>query len=265
MPPARRSWHESYSALQTAPAFLVSLKPSAGSDETTEGGDSIDPGLLALSGIFALAGICALWGWSYARSIERRLAAQGFDPCDAEAPSLEGDWRALTGLDASQELSLVRCRRRAAGRGALYHFTVRERPVDGRSSDDTANPGASYPAYLFNVRTPASVSRGPVTLHVLPPGSTIMRKALAGLIDIGDSRPRLEVGARPWSATIVAAHGSAGGRLDDLVPEAIQEKIARAPAHGFFIVHLANGKAGLAALPSHRDVDRQLAYLEEWV
>jgi hypothetical protein len=35
--------------------------------------------------------------------------------------------------------------------------------------------------------------------------------------------------------------------------------------HGFFIIHLRDGKAAFAALPSHRDVDLQLSYLAEWV
>jgi hypothetical protein len=220
----------------------------------------MDPGLLALIGIFALAAVCALWNFSLGRSVERRLASQGFEPCDPETPSLETAWRALTGLDPSQELRLVNCRRR----GALYHFTVRERPVHEPGLRETANPGASYPAYMFDVRNQDSLSRGAVTLHVLPPGSAILRRALAGLTDLSDSRPRLEVGPHPWSASIVAAHGSTPGKLDDLLPAAVQEKLARAAAHGFFITHLGNGKAAFAALSNHRDVDLQIAYLAQW-
>jgi hypothetical protein len=92
----------------------------------------MDQGVLALVGIFALAAVFALWNFSHRRSIERRLGAQGFEPCDAEAPSLERAWRALAGSDASQELRLVHCRRRAAGSGMLHHFTVRERPARER-------------------------------------------------------------------------------------------------------------------------------------
>lgn len=225
----------------------------------------MEPGVLALLGIFALAAVAVLWNFSHARSIERRLAAQGFEPCDAEASSLEATWRALTGGNASQELRVVRCRRRAAGWGMLYHFTVRERPARERSNNETATPGATYPAYLFDLRDRHSVSRGAVTLHVLPPGSTLLRKALAGVIDLGDSRPSLEVGTYPWSDSIIAAHANTAGKLDDLVPPAVQEKLARAAAHGFFIIHLGNGKAAFATLSNHRDVDLQLAYLAEWV
>lgn len=223
----------------------------------------MEPGVLALLGIFALAAVFALWRFSHERSIERRLAARGFEPCDKEAGTLEAAWRTLTGLDASKELRLTDCRRRGAGRSMLHHFTVRERHPD-RTTDETPNTGTSYPAYLFDLRNPDSVSRGAVTLHVLPPGSKVLRKVLAGMIDLGDSRPRLEIGTYPWSDTIVAAHGNTARKLDELVPQAVQEKLARAAAHGFFIIHLGNGKAAFAALSNHRDVDVQLAYLEEW-
>jgi hypothetical protein len=146
-------------------------------------------------------------------------------------------WRALAVRDASQELRLVHCRRR----GALYHFTVRERPARERErrTDESTNPARVLSRHLFGVRNPDSLSRGPVALDVLPPGSAVLRKLLAGVIDVGESRPKLEIGAHPWSASIVAAHG-------------------------FFIIHLANGKAAFASLSNHRDVDLQLAYLAEW-
>ena len=140
----------------------------------------------------------------------------------------------------------------------------RSRSRAGRRSP-TADPGSSNPAYLFDVRNPESLSRGAVTLHVLPPGSKVLRKLLAGLTDLGDSRPRLEVGTHAWSASIVAAHGETAGTLDDVVPAGVQEKLARAAAHGFFIMHIGKGKAAFVALPNHRDVDLQLAYLAEWV
>lgn len=223
----------------------------------------MDPGLIALVSIFALAAVFALWKVLHSRSIERGLAAKGFEPCHAEASSLEATWRALTGGDASQEQRLVNCRRRGGGRGAMYHFTVRERPAE-RSSDDTGNPWSSYPSYLFDLRDPASMSRGRVTLHILPPGSVVMRKLLAGVIGIGETRPRLDVGTHPWSSSIVAAHGDAAGKLDDVVPAAVQQKLVRATEHGFFVIYLGDGKAGFVALPNHRDVDAQLSYLREW-
>jgi hypothetical protein len=224
----------------------------------------VEPGVLALIGVFGLAAVCGLWAFLHGRSIERRLTAKGFEPYDGEVSSLEDAWRALSGSDSSQEVRIVRCRRRAAGRSTLYHFTVNLRPVESRGIDETANPGASYPAYMFDVRNPDSVSRGGVTLYVLPPGSTVLRKLLAGVIGLGESRPRLEIGTHPWSASIVAAHGDTAGTLDELVPAGIQQKLARAADHGFFILYMRSGKAAFATLSNHRDVDSQLTYLAEW-
>lgn len=224
----------------------------------------MEPGVLALVGIFALAAVFGVWGFMRGRSVERRLAALGFEPCDEEAPALEAAWRALAGCDSSQELRFARCCKRAAGRRMLHHFTVNERPEE-RTSSETTNPGATYPAFLFDLCNPDSVCRGAVSLYVLPPGSKVLRKLLASVISLSQSRTRLEVGDYPWSATIVAAHGRSADRLDDLVPAGIQEKLARAAAHGFFILHLGDGKAAFAALSNHHDVDLQMAYLDEWV
>ena len=217
-----------------------------------------------LLGIATLAAVFALRNITHGRSaIDRRLAALGFEPCEAEAPALERAWRALTGCDASQELQVVRCSGRIAGRGMMHHFTVREKTVRGPT--DTSNPAASYPAYLFDLRNAGSVARGAVTLHVLPPTSKITRKALAGAVDLNDSRPTLEIGTHPWSPSIVSARGKKGGKLDDFVPADVQEKLVRAAAHGFRIIHLGNGKAAFATVSNDRDVERQIAYLAEWL
>jgi hypothetical protein len=56
----------------------------------------MDPGLVVFVGIFALAAVFALWKFLHARSIEQRVAARGFEPCDAETTSLEATWRAPT-------------------------------------------------------------------------------------------------------------------------------------------------------------------------
>jgi hypothetical protein len=224
----------------------------------------VEPGALVFIGIFALAAICAVWVFLHGRSIERRLAAKGFEPCDEEASSLEQAWRALSVSDASQEVSLARCRRRSSGgRSRLYHFTVQTRPVEN-GADGTPNPPASYPAYLFDLRD-AGVASAAVTLYVLPPGSAVLRKLLAGVIGLGESRAKLEVGDHSWSAAIIAAYGDEPGALDRVVPAASQQKLARAADHGFFIIHLRNGKAAFATLSNHRDVDGQLTYLAGWV
>jgi hypothetical protein len=92
-----------------------------------------------------------------------------------------------------------------------------------------------------------------------------MRRLLAGAVGLSDARPRLELGDHPWRETIVAAHGDVVGRLDDAMPEAMQDRLARAAAHGFFTIHVGGGKVALAANPAHRDVDAQTTYLNSWV
>jgi hypothetical protein len=221
--------------------------------------------MLAFIGIFALAAVCALWGVLHRRSLERRLEEKGFEPCDDQASSLEGHWRTLSAADSSQQIEVTRCRRLFVGRSRLYHFTVRTRPVESRGPDETANPGASYPAYMFDLRSGGSVARSAVTLYVLPSGSTVLRKLLAGVIGLGESRPRLGIGDHSWSASIVAAHGDSAGALDDVMPGDTQQKLVRATEHGFFIIHIGKGKAAFATLESHRDVDSQLSYLAQWV
>jgi hypothetical protein len=49
------------------------------------------------------------------------------------------------------------------------------------------------------------------------------------------------------------------------VPAAVQEKLVRAAAHGFFLIHVGNGKAAFATLSDHRDVEQQIDYLSEWL
>jgi hypothetical protein len=166
--------------------------------------------ILVLSGSFALAAVAALWIFSHGRTAsERRLAALGFEPCDSDAPALERVWRALTGCEASQELHVDHCKGRAVGWGMMHHFTVRQRPARERNGDGSSQPGASYPAYLLDLRNAGWASRGAVTLHVLPPASKVTRKALNGVINLGESRSVTIRGARQSSPrTAIPAAGS---------------------------------------------------------
>ena len=226
----------------------------------------MDSGVLVLLGVSALTAVCVLWTISHRRSvIERRLEALGFEPCDGDAPALERAWRALTGYE-SQELHVDHCRGRIAGWGMIHHFIVREpADADQQPSNNTPHSGAAYPAYLFDLRDAGAVSRGAVTLHVQPLDPKGARNGSAGSIRVGDSRPNLEVGPHPWSAIIISAHGKTAGKLDDVVPLEVQEKLARAAAHGFDVIHLGNGKAAFATLSNDPDVESQIAYLSEWL
>ena len=222
------------------------------------------PGVMLL-GISAVATIFGFRHFTRRRSaVERRLAALGFKRCDSDGPALERAWRTVTRCNPSRELHVADCRGRIAGLGMMHHFTVLEQPQrlpDG----EPGRPGRAYPAYLLDLRNAASLCRGALTLHVAPPTAKITGKAAAGGIDFDDARPSLDVGTHPWSASIVAAHSEKGGRLDDLMPTAIQEKLVQAAAHGFCTIHVGNGKAAFATRSNHEDVEEQMAYLAEWL
>lgn len=222
-------------------------------------------GAYAFAGIFGLAAIVAVWNLAHRRSITQQLEDRGFHQCDADADALERGWRTATGAGAPEELKIVQCHRRAAGRGYLYHFTVRERSRRNGGGRDSDSPGASYPAYLLDLRDASWVGRPAVTLHVLPPGSKLLRKLVAGAAKLADERPLLTIGTHPWSESIVAAHGDVIGSLDDAMPAAMQEHLAKAGAHGFFTIHIGGGKAAFAANAAHRDIDAQMTYLTSWI
>jgi hypothetical protein len=226
----------------------------------------MDPGLLALIGIFVLAAVCATWNWRRQRSIERKLRALGFEPCPAAAPGLLEAWRAITrpGGDApGRDLRVGACLRRAGGWGLVHWFMVTEVRDDG--SDERANVGASYAAYLLDLPDSTGRLAAPVTLLVLPPGSRLLRGLARRTLELDPPGHPLAIGEHAWTSTIVAAYGASEGKLDAQLPPALQEKLARASEHGFFWAHLGGGKLGLAVLPGHADVDAQARYLAEWV
>jgi hypothetical protein len=219
-------------------------------------------GALAFVGIFALAAGCALWSWRVRRAGERRLLALGFTPCAADAPMLERAWRDVTRADAAHEIGVSGCLRRAAGWGMLHRFGVAERPP-GRDADAPRVP-AHYPAYLVDLRDPDSIARAAITLYVLPPGNRLARLLIEKTIALSATGAKLTLGGHPGTEPILCAYAEAGTKLDELMPVDVQQRVARAAAHGFLFVHIARGKAGFAASPAHRDVDAQLAYLTEW-
>jgi hypothetical protein len=231
-------------------------------DETTVD-PSMEIGVLAFAGMFGLAAVFAVWNLAHRRSIARQLEDRGFHTCDSEAGLLERNWRTATGAGAPEELKIVNCRRRSAGRGYLYHFTVRERRNGGDSDSDS--PGASYPAYLLDLRDASWVGKPAVTLHLLPSGSTWLRKLLVTAAKMADERPQLALGSHPWSTSIAAAHGDVTGTLDQAMPAAMQQQAAKAGEHGFFTIHIGGGKAAFSANPAHRDIDAQMAYLNTWI
>ncbi len=217
-----------------------------------------------LLGIFIVAGLFAAWNATLRGSVRRRLEALGFVPCDGEAGGLTELWHALTGsTGARRNVRLSSCLGRASGSGRLHHVDVLDL-THRDDREDRANVGASWSAYLFDLRDAKSLHAASVVLYVAQ-GSGLMRNWLRRLIEIDPPGAALEVGAHPWASRFVGAYGAKPGRLDELVPPTVQERLARAADHGFFVIHLALGKAAFSVLPGRRDVDREWAYLAEWV
>lgn len=225
----------------------------------------METGLFAFAACLGLAASVAVWSLAHRRSIGQQLEQRGFVPCDADAGLVARGWITATGAGAPEELQIANCLRRPAGRGYLYHFTVRERSRRSGSSGDSDGAAASYPAYLLDLRDASWVGKPAVTLHVLPPGSRLLRKLVVRVASRLDERPLLPVGAHPWREAIVAAHGDVRGSLDEAMPAPMQERLAKAGAHGFFTIHVGGGKAAFASNAAHRDVDAQMTYLNSWV
>jgi hypothetical protein len=216
-------------------------------------------GALVFVGVFVLAALAAASRVVHRRGLERRLQAAGFEACPADAPALARAWR---GFGGSGEVGVSRCLRRAAGWGLLHRFEVSEGPEQG--PHDEPVPGAHFPAYLLDVRDFDAVARGPVTLYLLPGGSSLARALIEKTIALAPPGAALELARHPGTEAILCAYGDRPGKLDERMPAAAQQRLARAAAAGFMRVQLADGKAGFAVLPGHRDVDAELAYLAEW-
>ncbi len=184
----------------------------------------MDIGAWVLIGLFALAAFCALWNTRVRRSATRRLAALGFERCDSEQPALESAWRALAcATGRPRDLRIGNCRRRPAAWGMLHDFDVHDATHGNDRGRDRVHVGAAYSAYLLDLRDPESVHRGPVTLYVLEPDAAVLRALIRGVIAAGEPGAPLETSSQPWTRSILAAFGSTAGKLDDVIPPAIQE------------------------------------------
>ena len=222
-------------------------------------------GVWVLLGIFAIAGLFAAWNATLRRSVRRRLESLGFRACDGETSGLTQAWQALVrSTGARRDMRLSSCLERASGSGRLHHVDVQDL-THRDDREDRVNVGANWSAYLFDLRDARSVHASSVVLYVAQSGSGLLRTWLRRLLDIDPPGAALEVGAHPWASRFVGAYGAHPGRLDELVPPAVQERLARAADHGFFVIHHALGKAAVSVRPGRRDVDREWAYLSEWV
>jgi hypothetical protein len=221
-------------------------------------------GALVLGGIFAMAAIFALWNGWLRKNVTQRLVALGFAPCSGEERSLAVAWRALAAACGTQtDVRITSPVRRAAGWGLIHHFDVHE--ATQRDADpDRGRVDPSWPAYLLDLRDAPSIHTAPVVLYVAKSDSPLFREGVRRLIGLSEQGAELEREAHPWAPHVIAAYGAAPGKLDAVVPPAVQEKLALAADHGFFSVLLARGKAAFCVLPGARNVDREWAYLSQW-
>jgi hypothetical protein len=227
----------------------------------------MDPGVLALGAIFGLAAALLAWSVARGRAIARRLLEAGFVACDDEAPAL---MRALSELAGGHPpaprrvYEIGRCFKRPAGWGMLYRLGVVDRTnAESHGSRDSAPTGGRVDVYLFEVRDPGRLARGPVSVFLAPSAPGPLQRLLAGLVKSDPRGVLLELDG-PHAGSFLAAFSDRPGKLGDLLPAETQERLAKLVDQGFHAAHFAAGKLALEVQHDRPDVDRQLAYLAEW-
>lgn len=226
----------------------------------------MDPGWVAFIGIWVVAAFLLWRSFARGRETGRRLLAAGFARCDEEAPALLRILGEVAGGHPPaprRSYEIGRCFKRAAGWGVLYRCAVVDRTnVEGdRDSEAT---GGRFDLFLLDLPDADRVARAPLSV-VLAPGSSRMLNGLLGrLVKLDPHGVPLELPSGPRAGVFLAAFSDAPGKLDERLPEATQERLARAFEAGFFSAHFGAGKLALEGFPDWRGIDRQLAYLAEW-
>ncbi|HSD26221.1 MAG TPA: hypothetical protein VLL75_02905 [Vicinamibacteria bacterium] len=227
----------------------------------------MDPGIVALGAIFALAGALLAWSVARGRAIARRLLEAGFVACDDDAPVL---LRALSELAGGHPpavrrvYEVGRCFKRAAGWGMLYRFGVTDKThADTDGIHESAPTGGRVDVYLLDLRDPERVARGPVSVYLAPSAPGPLQRLLAGLVKSDPHGVPLELDG-PHAGAFLAAFSDRPGKLGDLLPAETQQRLAKGVDQGFHAAHFGAGKLALEVQHDRPDVDRQLAYLAEW-
>jgi hypothetical protein len=226
----------------------------------------LSTGAVALGSIFAVAGLLLAWQAVRRASIRRRLLESGFEACDGEAAPLGAELsRIAPGFPPGPRRSyqVGRCFKRAGGRGPLYRLEVTDVTNVGDRHRTNAT-GARFDFYVFDLPDPERTARAPLSVFLAPPAPGPLQALLAQLVKIDPHGTALEIGDPAHARRFLAAFADRPGTLDERLPAATQERLARAMEAGFFVAHFGAGKLALAAFPERPDVDRQLAYLAEW-
>lgn len=229
----------------------------------------MDPGIIALAGIFGLAAVLLGWSIARGRATARKLVEAGFTPCDAEAPALTLALADVMGghPPAPRRIHQVgRCFKRPGGWGHVYHLGV----IDKTHADDAGVRtdrhaiGGRFDLYLIDLPDPERVASGPVSVFFCPRAPRPLQTLLEKLVKSDPRGVPLEIEKSARTQSFIAAFSAAPGKLDERLPAASQERLARAAALGFLSAHFAAGKLALAAGPDRPDVQQQLAYVGEW-
>lgn len=228
----------------------------------------MDVGMLAFAAIFGAAAL--LLGWSFARSraVAKRLLAAGFVACDDEAPLLLRMLGEVAGGHppaARRAYRVGRCFKRPGGWGMLYRLgVVDETNVDTGADSETQNLGGRFDVYLLDLPDPERIHRGPVSVYLAPSAPGVLQRLLAALVKSDPIGVPLELGETPAARAFLAAFADRPGKLDERLPAATQERLAKAVDQGWFAAHFGAGKLALVVQPDRPDLDRQLAYVAEW-
>jgi hypothetical protein len=226
----------------------------------------MDPGILALGAVFALAAALLAFGVARGRAIARRLREAGFVGCDDEAPAL---LRALSEVAGGHPpapprvYEIGRCFKRPAGWGMLYRLGVVDKTNAERQGDDSAPTGGRVDVYLLDLPDAARLAHGPVSVFLAPSAPGPLQRLLAGLVKSDPRGVSLELDG-PYAGAFLAAFSDRPGKLGDLLPAETQQKLAKLVDQGFHAAHFAAGKLALEVQHDRPDVDRQLGFLEEW-
>jgi hypothetical protein len=137
--------------------------------------------------------------------------------------------------------------------------------ADSHPSSDRATLGARFDVYLIDLRDAERVAHGPVSVFLAPRAPAALQRVLAGLVKLDPHGVPLEIEDPVRSKWFLAAFSDRPGKLDERLPLATQERLSRAAELYFSSAHFGAGKLALFGQHDRVDVDRQLAYVADWI
>ena len=228
----------------------------------------MEPGLLALVAVFAVAAALLWMSFARGRAVERALLHAGFAPCPLEEPALARAMQDVAGGHPPaprREYRIGRCYKRPGGHGMVYRIGVVDRTNANIDSHSDRTPtGGRFDVYLIDLPDPERVSHGPVSVFLSPGKPGVLSRMLAALVKLDPHGVPLELPDTPFGKTVLAAFSDRAAKLDELLPAETQERLGKASSAGVFAAHFGARKLALLVHPERPDVVRELAYVAEW-